>query len=193
MTESELAAGSIILIDPFAALWYCATNSIMPSFLNILYVVTGTITLLATQSRYSHVIQYMGNNEFIHSYMGSIVLHMPTDFPPGYLETAHIIPPPSSDADVLSQAMKLFRRKVGRPNTNPFMVPATFVYHWARKAGFVDKLHRVGETNTNCVVLLLWTWLEAGVDLLKDREDLCYVGVYPRDIPELVERAINKH
>ena len=145
-------------------------------------VLCGLPILLVCWSPYTHVVQCVDEDMFVHTKLGKVRLERKRDFAPGYLETSKILSGlPWNDA--VKQA---FTSAVGRPNLDPTTIPLAAPFRWLYRCGVIGRDFRTGYRYVNCVTFVVQTWRAAGVDLLRrGRIPTCFVGIYPSDLLRL--------
>ena len=179
MDLSQIPAGAVFLYNPFATVMWCYRNKVWPTLITYLHIAMACIYYVVTRDRYSHVLQYIGDEKFVHTRMGQVRLDRAENFPPGYLETSGIVIPKNPNS-FDEHVKKEFEKAVGRKNPDATTIPLAGPFRWLHSWNVVGKFFRGNYSSCNCTAFVAWNWWRGGRDILKD-EKLCFVGIYPGD------------
>jgi hypothetical protein len=195
-SEFNMRPGSILLYSPFATFKWCLLNKRKPSLKTVFDCLCGLAILVVCQSQYTHVVQCIDEDRFVHTRVGKVRLDRKRDFAPGYLETAraiHLVGPVTKDI-FTEQVKQAFLSTVGRWNIDPLTIPLAAPFRWLYKLGCVRRDVRSSYRYVNCVTFVAKTWKQAGVDIFQLANtnntkhqkskvlDTCWVGLYPSDL-----------
>ncbi len=175
-----MKAGDILLFSPFATLRYCIAKRRWPGLKTLFDCLCGLAVLVICRSQYTHVLQCIDDDQFVHTSLGRVRLQRKRDFPFGYLETVKVV---SLEPELYTPRVKsAFEHAVGRLNIDPTTIPLAAPWRWLYRLGLVGKEFRAGYRFVNCATFVARTWKEGGVDLLKRKNmRTCWVGIYPSD------------
>jgi hypothetical protein len=87
--------GAILIQRPFRQIYWCIVHRRWPTFVTLAHAICALAIMCLQQGYFdgTHVLQYIGNGEFVHTAFGRVRRTMRTDFPPGYLETCLVLQP----------------------------------------------------------------------------------------------------
>lgn len=178
--QQIMKAGDILLYSPFKTVWWCLSRCILPSLKIWFDCLCGLAILVVTWSQYTHVVQCLGNDRFVHTRMGKVRCDKAKDFHPGYLETVKSVSPPYYPAELIEQA---FLDQVGKKNIDPTTIPLGAPFRWLYKLGCIKRDFRYKYKYVNCTAFIAKTWndaTEGRVDWARNA-NTCWVGIYPCD------------
>jgi hypothetical protein len=173
--------GSILLYSPFATAKWCLQHGRFPAIKTLFDCLCGLAILVVCRSQYTHVVQCIDEDTFVHTRMGKVRLDRKRDFYPGYLETAL----PIQSSLYTDRIKEAFLAAVGRPNIDPSTIPLAAPFRWLYKLGCIGRDFRSSYRYVNCVTFVAKCWKEGGVDIFEHSKgtlDTCWVGLYPSDM-----------